>query len=141
MKKWLYLIGGLTAVGILSRLPHPARDITKLEPIRAVYLYMDQGRLCVETDTGDSGSGGDLTEATADLRSHADGEIFLDTAEFLLLAPEVEITPDFYTHLRPGCKVCYTDTVPDLEAATEYLAAHLPENTLAHLRARRIPDS
>ena len=141
MKKWLYLIGGLTAVGILSRMPHPARDIAKLEPIRAVYLYMDQGRLCVETDTGDSGSGGNLTEAAADLRSHADGEIFLDTAEFLLLAPEVEITPDFYSHLRPDCKVCYTDTAPYLETAAEYLAVHPTETTLAHLRAQRIPDS
>ena len=141
MKKWLYLIGALATVGILSRLPHPARDIAKLKPIRTVYLYMDQGRLCIETDTGDSGSGADLTEATADLRSRADGEIFLDTAEFLLLAPEVEITPDFYTHLRPGCKVCYTDTTPDLEAATEYLAAHPPETTLAHHRAQRISDS
>ena len=141
MKKWLYLISALAVVGILSRLPHPARDIAKLEPVRAVYLYMERGRLCIETDTGDSGSGADLTEATADLRSRADGEIFLDTAEFLLLSPEVVISPDFYTHLRPGCKVCYTDTIPDLEAATEYLAAHPPETTLAHLRAQRIPDS
>ena len=103
MKKWLYLIGALAAVGILTRLPHPARDIARLEPVRAVYLYMERGRLCIETDTGDSGSGADLAEATADLRSRADGEIFPDTAEFLLLAPEVVIAPDFYTHLRPGC--------------------------------------
>ena len=141
MKKWLYLIGALAAVGILSRLPHPARDIAKLEPVRAVYLHMERGRLCIETDTGDFGSGEDLTEATVDLRSHADGEIFLDTAEFLLLDPEVEITPDFYTYLRPGCKVCYTDTSPDLEAAVAYLVAHSPETTLAHLRAQHIPDS
>ncbi len=141
MKKWLYLIGALAAVGILSRLPHPARDIAKLEPVRAVYLYMERGRLCIETDTGDSGSGKDLTEATADLKSRADGEIFLDTAEFLLLAPEVEINPDFYTHLRPGCKVSYTDAIPDLEAAVAYLAAHPPETTLAHLRPHRILNS
>lgn len=136
MKKWLLLIGALAAVGFLSRLPHPARDIAKLEPVRVVYLYMDQGRLCIETDTADYGSGRNLTEATDDLRTRADAEIFLDTAEFLLLSPEVTISPDFYTHLRPACKVCYTETAPDLAAAAEYLAAHPPEITLAHLRAQ-----
>lgn len=136
MKKWLLLIGALAAVGFLSRLPHPARDIAKLEPVRVVYLYMDQGRLCIETDTADYGSGRNLTEATDDLRTRADAEIFLDTAEFLLLSPEVAISPDFYTHLRPACKVCYTERAPDLEAAAEYLAAHPPEITLTRLRAQ-----
>lgn len=141
MKKWLYLIAALSAVGILSRLPHPARDIAKLEPVRAVYLYMDGGRLCIETDTGDTGSGANLTEATEDLRSNADGEIFLDTAEFLLLDTAVQITPEFYVLLRPGCKVCYTDVLPDLTVAADYLSAHPPKATLAHLRAEQIPDS
>ena len=57
MKKWLYLAAALTAVGILSRLPHPAKDIAKLKPVRAVYLYMELEKLHIETDTGDSGSG------------------------------------------------------------------------------------
>ena len=33
MKKWLYLAAGLAALGLLSRLPHPARDIAKLDPV------------------------------------------------------------------------------------------------------------
>lgn len=139
MKKWLYLAGALAAVGILARLPHPARDIFKLEPVRAVYLYPDGGRLCIETDTGDFGSGADLTEAAADLRANADGEIFLETAAFLILDPAVPPGPELYTHLRPGCKVCYTDAAPDLAAAAEYLSVHPPETTLAHLRAGHIP--
>ena len=136
MKKWLLLIGALAAVGFLSRLPHPARDIAELKPVQAVYLYKDGENLCIETDTGDAGAGESLSEAAADLSARADGEIFLDTAEFLLLSPEVVISPDFYTHLRPACKVCYTETVPDLAAAAEYLAAHPPEITLARLRAQ-----
>ena len=136
MKKWLCLISALAAVGILSRLPHPSRDIAALQPVQVVYLYMEKGRLCIETDTGASGSGADLTEAAADLRLQADGEIFLDTAEYLILTPEVVITPDFYDLLRPGSKVCHTDVPPDLSAAAGYLAVHPPEITLAHLRAR-----
>ena len=136
MKKWLYVIGVLTAVGILSRLPHPARDIARLEPVRAVYIYMDGGNLCIETDTGDSGTGADLTDAAENMRSGADGEIFLDTAEFLVLDPTVAVAEDFYTLLRPACKVAFSASAPDLKAAADYLAIHTPELTLAQLRAR-----
>ena len=96
MKKWLYLAAALTAVGILSRLPHPAKDIAKLKPVRAVYLYMELEKLHIETDTGDSGSGTTLAEAYSDMRSGADGEIFLDTAEFLILDPAICVTEDFF---------------------------------------------
>lgn len=137
MKKGLYLAAALTAVGILSRLPHPARDIGKLEPVRAVYIYMDGVKRSIETDTGDSGSGNDLTEAAADLREKADGEIFLDTAEFLVLDPAVPITEEFYTLLRPDCKVVFSETGPDMKAVSDYLSVHTPKATLAHLRARQ----
>ena len=138
MKKILYLLGGLVAAGILSRLPHPAVDVSRLEPVQVVYLYLDQGRLWLETDTGSFGSGDSLTEAANDLKANASGEIFLDTAEFLILDPEVPIEPDFYDHLRPGCKVCYADAPPDLTVAAAFLATHSPEITLAHLRPQRI---
>lgn len=138
MKKWLYLLGALAAVGILSRLPHPARDISELKPVEAVYLYKDGGNLCIETDTGDFGAGGSLSEAASDLSAHADGEIFLDTAEFLILGREIAIDPSFYQYLRPGCRVCYADEPPDLTAAVEYLSAHPPQITLAHLRPESI---
>lgn len=140
MKKWLYLIGALAAVGILSRLPHPARDIAKLEPVRAVYVYMDGEKLHIETDTGDSGSGTNLTEATAHLRSKADGEIFLDTAEFLILDPSVPVGEDFYTLLRPSSKVAFAAYAPDLPAAADHLAIHTPKTTLARLRAQHTTD-
>ena len=139
MKKWLYLTAALAVVGILSRLPHPARDIAKLEPVQAVYLYMEDGTLNIETDTGDSGSGPSLTASYSDMRSKADGEIFLDTAEYLILGPGVTITPDFYDLLRPSCKVCICETRPDLEAASDYLHIHRPETDLAHLRCSGAP--
>lgn len=138
MKKWLLLIGALAAVGFLSRLPHPARDISELKPVQAVYLHKDGGNLCIETDTGDVGTGRNLPEAARDLSANADGEIFLDTAEFLILGREITIDPTFYQYLRPGCRVCYADEQPDLAAAVKYLSAHPPEITLAHLRPESI---
>ena len=136
MKRWLYLAAALGAIGILSRLPHPSRDISKLEPVQAVYLYLEAGELHIETDTGDQGSGLTLTEATDDLKAKSDSEIFLETAEFLILAPNVPIAPDFYEHLRPNCRVCTTAEKPDLPAAAQYLSLHTPKTTLAHLRAQ-----
>ena len=135
MKKWLCLAAALAAIGVLSRLPHPARDISKLIPVQAVYLYYDQGELHIETDTGDHGSGPDLAAAAEDLKARASGELFLDTAEFLLLASDVPITEEFYTLLRPSCRVCYTEARPDMSAAAKYLSIHKPELTLAKVRA------
>ena len=135
MKKWLIPMATLAAVAIFSRLPHPARDIADLKPVRAVYIHMEGRNFHVQTDTGDSGAGADLTEACADLRSKADGEIFLDTAEFLILAPEVPITGEIFALLRPDCRVTFTDAPPDLEKAAAYLSQHQPKLTLARLRA------
>ena len=135
MKKWLIPAAVLAAVAIFSRLPHPARDIADLKPVRAIYIHMEGRTLHIETDTGDSGAGGDLSEAHEALRAEADGEIFLDTAEFLILDPKVPISEVFYSLLRPDCRVTYTDASPDLEKATAYLSQHPPELTLARLRA------
>ena len=134
MKKWLYFAAAVAAIGILSRLPHPAKDISKLEQFQLVYVYEEAGGLHLETDTGEQGAGKTLTEAAADLRSKADGEIFLETAEFLLLDSTVTAAPDFFTLLRPDCKVFYTKERPDLPAAAKYLSVHPPSVKLADLR-------
>lgn len=135
MKKWLYLAAALLAVGILSRLPHPARDAAKLSPVQTVYLYIEEDAFHIETDTGDHGSGPTLAAAVSDMKANASAELFLETAEYLLLSPNTPIPNDLFTLLRPSCCVCYTDVLPDLPAATQYLTIHPPEYTLAHLRA------
>ena len=136
MKKWLVFAAAVTAVAILSRRPHPARDVARLVPVLAVYIYQKNGTLCIETDTGAAGSGKTLTEAAADLKASASGEIFLDTAEFLLIDPEVTITTDFHTLLRPTCGVTFTHATPDLQAAADYLTIHQPFVTLLELRTK-----
>ena len=134
MKKWL-LLPGLMAAGLLLRLPHPARDIARLEPVRAVYLYMEQGLTTIETDTGTTGTGEDLESAYAAMKSNADREVFLDTAQFLILDPHVPITEDFYELLRPTTRVVFSNEKTNLETVSDYLTIHPPEITLAKLRA------
>lgn len=134
MKKWLLLAAALTAVALLSRLPHPAQDIADLEPVGVIWLRPEGGNLRIETDTGAGGSGKTLTEAAEDMKAGASGEIFLDTAEFLLLHPGILITEEYAALLRPGCKVLFTAAAPDLEQAAAYLRIHPPKLTLAQLR-------
>ena len=136
MKKWLLLTAALITVAILSRRPHPARDVAKLEPVQAVYVYSNGGAICIETDTGAKGAGKTLTEAANHMKASASGEIFLDTAEFLLLDPTIPIAEEFHTLLRPTCKVTVTHATPDLQAASTYLTTHTPPITLSDLRAQ-----
>lgn len=135
MKKWLHLTLALAALGLLTRLPLPAKDIAKLDPVRAIYLYIENGVLTIETDTGDSGSGVSLTDAAAWMKADADREIFLETAEFLILDPAVPVTEEFFTLLRPGCQVVFSAEPPDLEVVGDYFGIHEPNLTLAKLRA------
>ncbi|MBQ7098949.1 MAG: hypothetical protein IJO05_04430 [Oscillospiraceae bacterium] len=136
MKKWMFLAAVLIAVAVLSRRPHPARDVAKLEPIQTLYVYMDGAELAIETDTGAVGTGKTLTEAAAAMKANASAELFLDTAEFLLLAPDVAITEEFHALLRPTCKVTFTTATPDLQAVSDYLVIHESPVTLSELRAR-----
>lgn len=136
MKKWLFLTAVLIAVAVFSRRPHPARDVSKLEPIQTLYVYRNGAELAVETDTGAKGTGKNLTEAAAAMKANASAELFLDTAEFLLLHPAVPITEEFHTLLRPTCKVTITTTAPDLQTVSAYLSVHTPPMTLSEVRAR-----
>ena len=97
--------------------------------------------MTIETDSGDSGTGADLEAAYADLRNNADREIFLDTAEFLILAPDVPITEAFYELLRPTTQVVFSNEKPNLETISDYLTIHPPETPLAHLRATKTQPS
>ena len=59
------------------------------------------------------------------------GQVFLDTAEYLLISPEaLRWLPELSELLRSSCQVCLADGVADLAAATEYLAVHEPGYTL-----------
>lgn len=137
MKKAILLAAAAIAASLLLRMPHPARDVAKLLPAQSIFIYIEEGQLHIETDTGNQASGPTLTAAAEALQAAAPGEIFLETAQFLILAPDVPITEDFFTLLRPTCRVICTMEKPDLKQATQYLGNHQPNLTLAQIRAER----
>ena len=85
MKKWLYML--LLALAAFL-LPGKGTDVGELIPVELVRLTAGDGTFVAAADTGDFGTGATLEEAMADLASSAPGKVFLETADYLLLAPQ-----------------------------------------------------
>ena len=134
MKKWMVLVLSMFALWIMPRLSHPAKDIGKLEPIETVRVICKEKGYEIETDSGDKGLGATLALAIEDLKKNASSELFLETADKLL----VDGNPDWeelMMHFRPSTCVCICYENVDLIEAGNYLEIHRPEMTLNRLRA------
>ena len=76
-------------------------DIAKLEPVEAVAVYMEEGRVTLQTDGEDMGRGDTAQEALADLKENALAVIYLDTADYLLIGDGTEeVAKDLRQYLR-----------------------------------------
>lgn len=127
------ILGGviLAAALLLNGEKTAGVDIGKLEPARVIMVEEKAGTVSVSTDLGQQGRGRTLTEAVADMKAGAAGEVFLDTAEYLLVAPSaVGRLEETFELLRNSCQVSIVNGVDDPAAAGEYLAAHKPGVTL-----------
>lgn len=133
MKQWLLMTAALAAAGALSRLPHPAVDVSELIPIQVVYVAAEDG-YTITTDAGLTGTGATITEAAQALKANAPGELLMDTAEYLILPPGTAVTQELYDLLRPDCQVIYMEEPPDLEEAAQLPQVRESTQTLAKLR-------
>ena len=76
-------------------------DIAKLEPVEAVAVYLENGRITLQTDGEDIGRGTTAQEALADLKENAFEVIYLDTADYLLIGDGAEeAAKDLRQYLR-----------------------------------------
>lgn len=111
-------------------------DIGKLQPVQVVRLTCPRGQVRMETDTGDFGTGENLKEALIDMKQSAPAEVFLDTADYLIVSPGcIDLLPAMMKYLRPSCAVCVEDGKPDMEQVGLYLQQHSPDTTLMQYRA------
>ena len=125
----------LAAVLLLKGEKTAGADIEKLEPAWVLMVDEKAGGVSVSTDMGQRGRGRTLTEAVEDMKTGAAGEVFLDTAEYLLITPSaLERLGESLELLRNSCQVCIVNDVDDLAAAGEYLEAHKPGVTLGDCR-------
>lgn len=137
MNKWLW---ALLALGALLWNPAEPRDVGKLIPVELVQLSRDWDGVTVRTDTGNGGRGENLEEAMVDLKQKASGEIFLETAEYVLLTGDQEaFIPELKHYFRPGTQVYEAPYLEDLEEAAAYLGQHRRESPLFRLQNRDLP--
>ncbi len=131
MKKWLFFFACLGIVAALSGEGLAGKDVASLEPVQAVYLAADGQKITVQTDTGAKGSGKNLDSALQNLHETTPALVFLDTADYLLVDPELKyLIPSVQDLLRPSCAICLTKGNPDMEKVGEFLKIHESPITL-----------
>ena len=130
----IWLLAAASAV-CLCMLPRTGTDAAKLLPAQVLVIGAGDGAITVEADNGAAG----LAAALADMAECAEGTLFLDTAEHIVLLqsagallPAAAQQPQF----RPAAKL-YLARLPELHAAeaVEFLQAHPGTLTLALARA------
>lgn len=137
MKKWLFIFPVLALMIFQGGETSPGTDIGKLQPVQVVCLSRKEDGLVIRTDTGDWGEGQSLEEAVACMKAVAKGEIFLETAEYLLLTPDcLFLVEQSAEYLRPSCSLCLLEGEPLLETVAQFLQMHNPAVTLMEYRAQ-----
>ena len=128
MKRWLWL-GLAVAAFLVGR--NGGTDIGRLQPVQVLMVSKAQEGVLLQTDTGDTGKGRNFELALQNMKDTAPLEIFLDTADYLLLKDGGEdLLPELKGYLRPSCTLCQVKGEPDLTQVGEYLRSHPPKLTL-----------
>ena len=120
--KWIIyaVIIGLSLIAPVERL-----DVENLLPIEAVALYYEDGQLTLETDTGHKGSGDSVANALKDLKKRTPAVVYLDTARYLMVAPEAERQVNAMKgYLGARTEVSLWDVRGQVKMAMEYLQVH-----------------
>lgn len=131
MKKWLMLLGAAAVLLFPSR---EGTELGELLPVELICISREENQTAVRTDTGDCGKGRTLAEAVEDLKQHAAGTIYLDTADYVILSREIP-WQELLRVLRPSTEVCYGEEIGDLQEAAAWLRIHSPEVSFRDLRS------
>lgn len=131
----------LAAASVISlcMLPRTGTDAAKLLPAQVLVIAQEEGQITVESDNGVSGSGATLPDALASMRENAEGTIFLDTAEHIVLLQSAQaLLPAAarQRQFRPAAKLYLADmNVLAAEDCVDFLQAHPGSVTLADTHA------
>lgn len=134
----IWLLAAASAV-CLCMLPRTGTDAAKLLPAQVLVIGAGDGVVTVEADNGAAGSGPTLAAALADMAECAEGTLFLDTAEHIvLLRPSQALLEQTITQpsFRPAAKLYVTRAEAlDASALVELLRAHPGKLTLSQAHA------
>ena len=109
-------------LALLYFAPVEGLDIDKLKPVQTVAVSVVNDRVVLETDTGNEGNGKNVVLALEDMEEHTPGVIYLDTAEYLLIAEGAEpAAEDLREYLKTNVLVSKWDGKGRVEDAEKYL--------------------
>ena len=115
----------IAILALMWALPVERADVGKLRPIQTVAVSGKGALVTLRTDTGDMGTGSTAIQALANLKATTSGIVYLDTAEFLLVADNaVTYAEELREVLHDNVKLCIADDTVDPKAVTQYLATH-----------------
>lgn len=132
---FLLLAAALRMSGLL---PFESRDVADLVPVQALTVSLDGQTLVL--DGGEAqGRGETWEEALSDLDKSTGGDVFLSTAEHLILTgAAVDLLPEIVksSALRPAAQVCFAPGAPpEPSEAADYLSAYETAWTVQRIRA------
>ena len=122
MKRILIYIAALAVLGLA---PIKGTDIGSLHPVEVILICRDGDNVLLYTDTGDWGKGTDGISALKNLKETTPGTIYLDTAEYLLIAEgSEEIAEQLRPVLKKSVRICMAEKEVDLKEAALFLPVH-----------------
>ena len=131
MKKVIWLVAVIVTVAITGLLPFAGTDIAKLHPVEVLIVSRSEDGLLLQTDSGMLGTGKNVEEALQTLRLSSEGNIFLDTANYLLISPDcTEEIVTLWNYVRPACQVYHFKGEGKYEKIGKYLESHPSQTTV-----------
>ena len=98
----------------------------KLRPVQLVSMYTQEGKIVLETDTEDSGTGETVEEAFDNLKRTTPAIIYLDTADYLLVTEQVlPYVERLDRYLKDNVKICQQAEPINTKLAAQYLSVHV----------------
>lgn len=110
-------------LALLFLAPVDRLDVAQLEPVQTIAVSRVEGNVVIQTDLDNKGIGKTTELALQELERTTPGVIYLDTAEYLLVAENALDTVNVLrSYLAPSVKVTVWDAEGSVNGAAEYLA-------------------
>lgn len=134
MRKWVIL-----GVLLLFLLPQRGTDVGKLLPVEILRIEKEAGMYVLSADAGGTAGGKDIKTAVENLQRSAPGEIFLDTADYVLLTREtIDCIGALSSFVRPGTQVYVVECDLNFEKLGDFLETHGPNAPLYRVQKGEI---
>lgn len=141
MKRMILAACAVAALSLTGTMPFAGTDVAELLPVQTLTVDRKQGQVILDGGLC-RGTGENWAAALEDLEAGAEGEVFLGTAEQVLLTEEaLEVLPDVIrcARLRPAAVICVCrGELPEVEDVTVYLSAHDAGVTIQKVQAAMV---